>query len=251
MVRVAWAGALLVLLVIEAACGRDVTSIGAERSALHDASMIEDDAGIDAEVHGAVDASVYIEAEDGVVSGFAIEESAEASAGQALLAPDVLSDGMPGTARASYAFELADAGDYILWGRVYAPDVDANRFWLQLDGGEPFLWRISTGEVWYWDDVHDDAQYSTPLVFAFNAGVHELVIANAGPQARLDRLYLTANGDTPPGNDTPCRPPHTVELGGECVPSCGLLMGTRCGAVDCMGQTPLPAYDCDICCRVE
>jgi hypothetical protein len=242
-----------------AAC-RDVTMIGAEHlpdagvddAGVQDASVTDAsvaDAGVDAAIDAAIFDGPYLEAEDGVLSEFVVEDSAEASGGQALLAPNVFSDAMPGTARATYAFELAEAGDYILWGRVYAPDIHANRLWLQIDGGSWVKWRISTGEAWFWDDVHDNAEYGTPLTFTLAAGVHELVIANAGPRARLDRLYFTKDGDEPPGNDTPCRPPHTVELGGECVPSCGLLMGTACGPVDCMGLPPLPAYDCDVCCQ--
>lgn len=235
---------------------RDVTTIGAEHlpdanvtgASMPDASAL-DAAGDDAAAEAAIFSGPYIEAEDGTLSEFVVEESAEASGGRAVLAPNVFSDAMPGTARARYAFELAEGGDYILWGRVYAPDIHANRFWLQIDGGAWIKWRISTGEVWFWDDVHDDTNYGTPLTFTLAAGVHELVIANAGPRSRLDRLYFTKDGDEPPGNDTPCRPPHTVELGGECVPSCGLLMGTACGPVDCMGLPPLPAYDCDVCCQ--
>lgn len=255
-------------------CGRDVTTIGAEPNARHDAGGRDApldasttlDAGLDASMPldasadasdpltaaTTVDGSVYLEAEDGELSAFTLEDAPLASGAQALVAPEAFSDAMPGDARARYRFELADAGEYLIWGRVYAPDIDSNRFWLRLDEQPWLLWRISTGEVWYWDDIHDDAEYGTPLVFTLAAGVHTLVFANAGPRARLDRIYITARGDQPePANDTPCRPPHTVELDGACVPSCGLLMGTRCGPVDCMGQEALPAYDCDICCRVE
>lgn len=240
---------------------RDVTTIGAvddpaPQAAGGDASTAEDAAIVDAAGDdAAADAMIfdgpYIEAELGMLAEFAIEDEPEASGGRALLAPDVYSDAMPGTARATYTFQLAESGDYLLWGRVYAPDVNANRFWLQLDGGAWFLWRISTGEAWYWDDVHDDREYGRPLTFPLAAGTHTLALANAGPGARIDALYITNDGDVPPGNDTPCRPPHTIEIDGECLPSCGLLMGTACGPVDCAGLPPLPAYDCDVCCQVE
>jgi hypothetical protein len=232
-------------LLFAGACGRDVTSIGATHLALPDAGA--PDAMIDA---GDAGESLYLEAEEGVLTGLSIEDRADASGGRSIVAPDVFSDAMPGEARATYAFELSQAGDYKFWGRVYAPDVDANRFWLQLDGGAWFLWRISTGEVWYWDDVHENRSYGTALTFALAAGPHELAIANAGPRARLDRWYISSLGDEPPGNDTPCNPPHTVELSGECVPSCGLLMGTGCGDI-CQGREPLPAYDCGVCCQVD
>ena len=234
----------LPLLLGLAACGRDVTLIGAEAEPTAQEAL---DAGVP---DAAALSGVYLEAEDGTLMGFTVENVAEASGGQALLAPAELADTEPGAARARYAFTLSEPGDYLVWGRVYAPDVVANRFWVQLDGGAFVLWRISTGEVWFWDDVHEDKRYGTPRVFSLAAGAHELVIANAGPGARLDRLYVTAGGDEPPGNDTRCDPPHTIEVAGECLPSCGLLMGTVCGP-GCLGREPLPAYDCDVCCRVE
>lgn len=253
---------------------RDVTTIGAEHvdagvrdAGVHDAGVHDGgmhdagrdasapDAAADAAEDAAADAMIfdgpYIEAEDGVISGFELESRAEASAGRALLAPDVFSDAMPGEARATYAFQLTEAGEYILWGRVLAPDVDANRFWLKLDDGAWFLWRISTGTIWYWDDVHDDREYGAPLTFTLAAGNHTLALANAGPSARIDRFYITKDGDMPPGNDTACRPPHTIDIGGTCLPSCGLLMGTACGPVACMDREPLAAYDCDVCCQIE
>jgi hypothetical protein len=247
--------ALLALLAC-AACGRDVTTIGAESVATGDAGRQDASTPADAATDAAEDAAMifggpYIEAEEGVVSGFAIEEHADASNGRALLAPDVLSDALPGEARATYTFELEEGGDYIVWARVYAPDTHANRFWLKLDEGGWFLWRISTGTVWYWDDVHDDREYGAPLTFTLEAGVHTLALANAGPSARIDRLYVTKDGDEPPGNDTACRPPHTIDIDGMCLPSCGLLMGTACGPDACMDREPLPAYDCDVCCQIE
>jgi len=66
----------------------------------------------------------------------------------------------------------------------------------------------------------------------------------------LDRLYITAQGDEPPGNDTPCDPPHSISLERECLPSCGSLNGTACSEIECAGLPLLPAYDCAICCHV-
>ena len=60
---------------------------------------------------------------------------------------------------------MARAGDYRIWGRIHAPGTTDNRFWFQLDGGTFYKWRISTGDIWYWDDFHDDRRYGTPLTF--------------------------------------------------------------------------------------
>jgi len=260
-----WAAALS----LASACDAGVTTIGAwsaPRTSVRDAGARDagrDAAGSDAagggEDSGPPDARMpaptgrYLEAEDGELSGgFLVAADPEASNGAALLAPpDTAADAAPGPARARYALTIDGEGEYVLWGRVFARGVDDNRFWFQLDGGEWIKWRISTGEVWYWDDFHRDTQYGRALRFALAPGPHELLIASAVAGARLDRLYVTADGDVPPGNDTPCDPPHTIELAGDCQPSCGLLTGTRCGVVDCAGREALPAYDCDICCRVD
>ncbi len=195
----------------------------------------------------------YFEAESGEVSGgFEVTMDPSASGGEYLAPPaETLLETEVGGGRSRYALELAEAGDYRIWGRLRTPDAVQNRFWIQVDGGAFTLWRMSVGDIWYWDDVHDNAEYGVALVYPLARGAHELVVANAVAGAALDRFYVTAEGDEPPGNDTTCNPPHTIASGGECLPSCGTLAGTTCGVAACAGFEPLPAYDCDVCCRIE
>ena len=197
--------------------------------------------------------ALYLEAESAALSpGFQVLDDPGASGGQLLMPPDDTgpsADLVPGSARAVYSFELARGGDYVLWGRLRSPDAEHNRFWFSLDGAPFFKWRISVGDIWYWDDLHDNADYGHALHFALEAGQHELVIAPAVPGVALDRLYLSAEGDTPPGNITRCLPPHSIELLGECVRSCGAQRGERCGESACAGMLLIPAYDCNVCCR--
>jgi hypothetical protein len=192
----------------------------------------------------------YLEAESGqLAGGFTITSDGAASAGACIEPPaGVASNDEPGTARARYAFDVGTPGVYLVWARIHAPDASHNTFWIQLDGGDWFVWRITTGEDWFWAPLHEDTNYGTPLTFDFSAGPHELVVANAAEGDRLDRFYFTADGDMPPGNDTPCHPPHSVRMNGNCIPSCGSQGGNRCGVTTCKGLTILPAYDCDVCC---
>ena len=139
----------------------------------------------------------------------------------------------------------------MIWGRLRAPGALHNRFWFQVDGGTWTKWRISVGDIWYWDDFHDDVEYGTPLTFSLAAGPHELALANCVDGVELDRLFLSPTGEVPPGNATACNPPHSIELEGECLPSCGSQNGTACDEVTCEGREILPAYDCGICCHVE
>ena len=196
--------------------------------------------------------SQYLEAESGALSGgFVVGSDSSASSGQFLAPPPgSSSDDTPGPARARYTIPIDEAGTYVIWARMRGPSVRANRFWFQVDGGEWVLERLSTGEVWFWDGLHDDTHYGVPLTFPWAAGPHELVLANAVSGVAVDRLYVTARRDHPPGNDTPCSPPHSIEVQGECLPSCGSQNGKACGAAACEGKTRVSAYDCDICCLV-
>lgn len=231
--RVRWSAAALVLLSSAlSACEARVTSIGAWTPSLQSAA--------------------YWEAEAGELSGgFAIGEDERASAGKFLQPPDVSADDAPGDARALYTFSLSADSDYVFWGRIHSPDASTNRFWFRVDDGEWSKWRISVGDIWYWDALHEDANYGMPLHFTLARGEHRFTIANCVPGAELDRLYVTSGDDTPPGNDTPCNPPHSIEIDGSCAPSCGSQRGNACGASACAGRPLLTAYDCDICCKIE
>jgi hypothetical protein len=209
-------------------------------------------------VEAPVDASVstdggphfYLEAEDGLLSGgFTIGMDPTASAGRYIEPPPGVSSlNQPGAAMAQYDISVAAGGTYIIWGRIHGPDVLHNRFWIQVDGGTWYTWRITTGDIWFWDAWHDDVQYGRPLTFVWNAGMHQISIANSADGVRLDRLYITAAGDEPPGNTTMCNPPHSIEVDGGCLPSCGSQGGNLCGVTECGGRPTFYAYDCTVCC---
>ncbi len=240
------------------ACAADVVSVGAwvDGKPTLDATP---EPTLDATPNPTSDASTpplepggYIEAEQGELSaGFSVGADEAASGGKFLTAVEAsTAQDVPGNARARYVLDIRADGEYVLWGRIHAQDERHNRFWFQIDGGTWYLWRLSTGDVWFWDDLHHDTSYTQPVRFMLSKGAHELMLANATRAVQLDRLYFTAAGDEPPGNDTPCRPPNSIEIAGQCVPSCGSLGGTVCGATVCSGRTLLNAYDCDVCCRL-
>jgi len=192
----------------------------------------------------------YLEAESAERSGgFTVGTHLDASGGAYLASPvDANSDDAPGPARARYVFEIARAADYVVWGRIHSPDAISNRFWFQVDDGPWHKWRISVGDIWYWDALHEDAQYGNELRFTLTEGMHALTFADCMPSVWLDRIYVTADGYEPPGNATPCNPPHSIEVGGACLPSCGSQGGNDCGATMCSGRMTFRAYDCDVCC---
>lgn len=203
----------------------------------------------------ALPAAFYLETEDGVLSGgFGVgadvpPADGAASGGFYIEASEEPADGnAPGGARAIFDFNLQAAGDYVIWGRIHSPDALHNRFWFRVDEQTWFLWRISTGDVWYWDDLHNNVDYNNALVFPLSEGAHRLEIANGATLAQLDRLYLTAQGDVPPGNNTVCDPPHSIQVGGACRRSCGSYGVVSCIAEQCDGLEQLDSYDCTVCC---
>jgi len=200
------------------------------------------------------DSGHYLEAEDGVLSGgFEIGRDSAASAGRYLAPPFGvnLPDNMQGAARAVYEFSLRTPDTYRIWGRIRSPSTSSNRFWFQVDDGTWIKWRITTGDIWYWDAFHNDMDYGNALKFPLAAGHHRITIANWVDGVDLDRLYYTPDPrDKPPGNDTPCDPPNSIEVNGVCQLSCGSQGGNECRAPLCTGLPLLEAYDCAVCCRV-
>ena len=182
---------------------------------------------------------------------FTIGEDAAASSAHYLESPaGFVADAQPGPARASYEIEILDQDSYVFWGRFYTPGRDHNRLWVRVDEGEWTKLRVTTGEAWFWYTFHAEGQFATPISYELTEGLHTLTIASDTDGVRVDRFYVTPGGDIPPGNDTNCNPPHSILMGGVCQSSCGGLQGNSCDAVMCEGLTPLPAYDCEICCQL-
>ena len=189
-------------------------------------------------------------ASDGGVGGFVVGADPAASNGHFIAAPDgITSTDQPGDARAAYDLTIKKDDAYVIWGRLYTPDRLHDCVWARVDGGNWTKWWDTTGEEWFWYTLHVEADWTMPIVFQLTAGHHGLELANCSDKTKVDRLYVVAGGDVPAGNQSMCNPPHAVEMGGQCVQSCGQLGGTSCDPTACSGHTLLPAYDCAVCCN--
>ena len=200
----------------------------------------------------------FYEAESGQLSqvgadgGVGFEQGADpmASGGHFIDTPAGLtSPNTPGSARATYDLVIKTNDMYVIWGRFFSPDPMHNCFWAQVDGGTWTRWWDTSGEEWFWYTLHQEADWTMPMIFQLTAGHHALVLANCSDKTKIDRLYVVAGGATPPSGVTMCNPPHSVLTGGQCAMSCGTLGGTSCDPVACAGATLLPAYDCTVCCN--
>lgn len=197
-------------------------------------------------------ASFYLDlAAAALGGGFAIEADPDAPGGTVLVPPAVSSESAPGDASATYAFDVACAHDYLLWGRIRGPAVNENSFWFSIDDGGFYQWRLSTGVIWYWKAATSGAAYVIPLHFALDAGAHRLVFRNSSPDVSLAGIYVAPPGEVPPGNDTPCDPPNSIQLeDGGCEMSCGASGGNQCEVMTCVGRPTFTVYDCAVCCYV-
>ena len=172
--------------------------------------------------------AVWLEAESGVRSGsptFTVQTDAQASGGQNLLPPTGSSANTPGTGRVRYTFTVG-AGTFKVWARAITPNADDDSFFVAMDGGTWVKWNgLPATSSWAWDDLHNSDASNAVVTYTLAAGSHTLDVANREDGARLDKLYVTALGDTPSG------------LGGGTGPTCtdGTQNGTETG-VDCGGS---------------
>lgn len=207
-------------------------------------------------IGGAIEVPLFgldFEAEAGALLGEMSIGSSDLAQGGAFILSGAGSDPLdqPGNARALYRFTVSEANDYEIWGRIHSPGVSSNRFWLRVDEGPWYLWRISTGEEWHWDDVHDNFEYGTALVFTLDVGEHALEIAGAVVGAELDSFSIRPSTEPGPDNTVLCRPPHSVMMDGQCVNSCGSYGNVSCAMDVCAGRPELVSYDCALCCSLD
>jgi hypothetical protein len=230
--RKALAALFLGSLTLAAGCDRRTTTIGAWEADARAPSL-----------------GRYIEAESGTLTGaFTILDDQTASDGR-YVSPNAgeSSEDGPGSAQARYELVADEEGTFLVWGRIHSQNISENRLWIQVDDGDWYKWRITTGDIWYWDAFHDNVNYGVPIEFHLTAGAHRLLVANCVDGVGLDRIYYAPDRSRPTGNDTACNPPHSIEVAGDCDPSCGSLAG-QCGGPLCDGLPAFATYDCQGCC---
>lgn len=105
-------------------------------------------------------------------------------------------EGGPGYAELS--FTVDEAGEYVIYGRVRAPNGNDNSFYVSIDGGEEFAWHApgpgseGTADEWTWDLVSsgEGDDIVDPQVFSLGRGEHVLRIRNREDGSQLDELII-------------------------------------------------------------
>ena len=149
--------------------------------------------------------NVWLEAECAEVgSNWQILYDQNASEGFfATITPGLNSTSTPPSSPDDYVrfnFEVSEAGDYKVFGRVVAPSGSDNSFWVRANGGTWVKWNgIQGSSSFVWDQVHDNNNSNTPVTFALNQGANTVDFAYREDGTKLDKVFVTLTGDTPTG----------------------------------------------------
>jgi hypothetical protein len=147
---------------------------------------------------------IWLEAECGTVgSSWNILEDAAASDGRYVETPagyqkiDGASDAPEDLL--VFEFEVTEASNYKVWGRVIAPSPDDDSYYVKVDDSPWITWNsIPSGSSWHWDDVHDQSQ-GNEVFYDLEAGEHTLYICMREDGAKLDKILIANTGTTPEG----------------------------------------------------
>ena len=124
-----------------------------------------------------------------------------ASGGAFVAVPDGESNDAPegGPGYAEMHFSVPETGQYVVYGRVRAPNSNDNSFYVSIDGGEEVAWHApgpsseDTAAGWTWDLVSsgEGDDITDPYVFTLEEGEHVLRIRNREDGTELDEVVVT------------------------------------------------------------
>jgi beta-lactamase regulating signal transducer with metallopeptidase domain len=101
---------------------------------------------------------------------------------------------------ATFTFDAETPGRYVVWGRVLAPDDEANSFYASLNGGEEVIWDAPGDNLggragrWSWSPLNAreyNGRRVDPLLLDLAPGRHELRLRTREANIRLDGVLVT------------------------------------------------------------
>jgi hypothetical protein len=135
----------------------------------------------------------WLEAEDAVaiVAPLEIVHDENASKGMYVFSANGAGNQYnPGPVMVTYEVVIAQAGAYVLWGRVRASNNNNDSFFVQVNDGLDNLWEVALGDDWHWDVVNN-RELADPVKFILTEGVHTVKIKLRENGTALDKLLLT------------------------------------------------------------
>ena len=145
----------------------------------------------------------YLEVEAGtVVAPMEVGEDEGASGGKFVWAPGEPGERGGSGGTVTWRLHVAREGTYRIWGRVMAPTPDDDSFYVRVfsDTAEPVNmadWHIGTHADWEWTPVAL-ARDTAPTPIILPAGDVSLQLRVREDGAKIDRLFVTPDGDAVP-----------------------------------------------------
>ena len=104
----------------------------------------------------------------------------------------------------SFNIDIDQAGQYKIFGRAKTPTTNDDSYWLRVNSGNWIKWNeIAASTDWIWDQVHDNNNSNTPVLFDLNVGVNTIELSGREDGTSLDKLFITAFGEAPEGIGEP------------------------------------------------
>jgi len=107
---------------------------------------------------------------------------------------------------ASFDFYVPEAGDYIVWCRVFAPTTLRDSFFVAVDGGPQDIYDMAAGNwtnVWQWTRVNGQTAGAYPRIFTLAAGSHSIVFFGRESASMLNRMIITEDPTFVPADNQP------------------------------------------------
>jgi predicted lipoprotein with Yx(FWY)xxD motif len=103
---------------------------------------------------------------------------------------------------AAYEFEVTEAGNYVIWGKVAGFDGNSDSFFLQVDDQAKGIWDIGSnkdGKPRWIKYVcrKDQAAKKRDGIVSLSAGKHKVEISSREARARLEALFIGKPGLKP------------------------------------------------------
>jgi hypothetical protein len=153
----------------------------------------------------------YFEAEKGTLANtFAAVSSEQANGGLFVHIPAgsagstnnaATSIANPNAGTVTFDFDVTEAGNYYLFGRVAGDTLNNNAFFVRMDGANALMgWQFNMNPEFTWDRADNVVAAGPALTFNLTAGPHKLEIRQREQLARLDAIVIANNQDFDPAS---------------------------------------------------
>lgn len=105
----------------------------------------------------------------------------------------------PNAGTITFNFDVVDAGNYVIFGRVSGATNNNNAFFVRMDDANALQgWQFPMTNDFVWDRADAQVAAAAPLTFNLTAGPHKLEIRQREQLARIDTIVIANDPDFNP-----------------------------------------------------